>query len=129
MGIVVGLGSGVTNGAEGDRVAIPWLGWACGACEYCASGWETLCEQQRNTGYSVNGGFAEYRLFRPPRVDPRAQVRSAPGPRGPQAGGWLAGWGQSEVAGAQPIASARDQRPYRPLRHPRTMRREAAARA
>ena len=62
VGIVVGLGSGVTNVAEGDRVAIPWLGWACGACEYCASGWETLCEQQRNTGYSVNGGFAEYAL-------------------------------------------------------------------
>ena len=45
---------------EGDRVAVPWLGWACGACEWCASGWETLCPSQRNTGYSVDGGFAEY---------------------------------------------------------------------
>ena len=60
VGIVVGLGAGVSDVAEGDRVAIPWLGWACGACEYCASGWETLCERQRNTGYSVDGGFAEY---------------------------------------------------------------------
>jgi alcohol dehydrogenase, propanol-preferring len=60
VGIVVGLGAGVWDVAEGDRVAIPWLGWACGACEYCASGWETLCERQRNTGYSVDGGFAEY---------------------------------------------------------------------
>ena len=62
VGIVTRLGEGVTGLAEGDRVAIPWLGWACGACEYCASGWETLCERQKNTGYSVNGGFAEYAL-------------------------------------------------------------------
>jgi propanol-preferring alcohol dehydrogenase len=50
----------VTNLTEGNRVAVPWLGWACGACEYCASGWETLCLQQRNTGYSVDGGYADY---------------------------------------------------------------------
>src|SRR3954464_6275881 len=59
VGIVTALGAGVTNLAEGDRVAIPWLGWACGACEYCAAGWETLCLQQRNTGYSVDGSYAE----------------------------------------------------------------------
>ena len=39
---------------------MPWLGWACGACEACASGWETLCPNARYTGYTVNGGFAEY---------------------------------------------------------------------
>jgi propanol-preferring alcohol dehydrogenase len=60
VGIVTALGSGVTEVAEGDRVAIPWLGWACGACEHCMNGWETLCERQRNTGYSVNGSYAEY---------------------------------------------------------------------
>jgi len=60
VGVVIGLGDGVTAVDIGDRVAIPWLGWACGQCEYCMSGWETLCERQRNTGYSVNGGFAEY---------------------------------------------------------------------
>jgi len=60
VGIVVATGRGVTNLSEGNRVAIPWLGWACGACEYCASGWETLCLQQKNTGYSVDGGYAEY---------------------------------------------------------------------
>ena len=60
VGIVAAVGRGVTNLSEGNRVAIPWLGWACGACEYCASGWETLCLQQRNTGYSVDGGYAEY---------------------------------------------------------------------
>jgi alcohol dehydrogenase, propanol-preferring len=62
VGIVERLGASVTEVAEGDRVAAPWLGWACGACEYCASGWETLCLKQRNTGYSVNGGYAEYVL-------------------------------------------------------------------
>jgi alcohol dehydrogenase, propanol-preferring len=60
VGIVAAIGAGVTGVAEGDRVAVPWLGWACGACEWCASGWETLCPNQRNTGYSVDGGFAEY---------------------------------------------------------------------
>ena len=44
----------------GDRVALPWLGHACGHCDYCVSGWETLCEQQQNTGYSIDGGFAEF---------------------------------------------------------------------
>jgi propanol-preferring alcohol dehydrogenase len=62
VGLVTAVGPEVTRIAEGDRVAIPWLGWACGECEACTSGWETLCEQQRNTGYSVPGGYAEYVL-------------------------------------------------------------------
>jgi len=62
VGIVTAVGAGVAGIAEGDRVAVPWLGWACGSCEWCASGWETLCPNQRNTGYSVDGGFAEYVL-------------------------------------------------------------------
>jgi alcohol dehydrogenase, propanol-preferring len=62
VGLVAGLAAGVTDLSEGDRVAVPWLGWACGACEHCASGWETLCLAQRNTGYGVDGGFAEYLL-------------------------------------------------------------------
>jgi propanol-preferring alcohol dehydrogenase len=45
---------------EGDRVGIAWLGSACGYCEYCLSGWETLCLKQQNSGYSVNGSFAEF---------------------------------------------------------------------
>ena len=60
VGIVESLGVGVTDIAVGDRVAIPWLGYACGTCDYCVSGWETLCESQLNTGYSIDGGFAEY---------------------------------------------------------------------
>ena len=60
VGVVERLGSGVTRLTEGDRVALPWLGWACGACEACASGWETLCQQAKYTGYTIDGGFAEY---------------------------------------------------------------------
>ena len=60
VGIVESLGAGVTEVAVGDRVALPWLGYACGACEYCTTGWETLCEQQRNTGYGIDGGYAQY---------------------------------------------------------------------
>jgi alcohol dehydrogenase, propanol-preferring len=62
VGHVVAVGVGVTYVKEGDRVGIPWLYSACGHCEHCLGGWETLCEQQKNTGYSVNGGFAEYAL-------------------------------------------------------------------
>jgi propanol-preferring alcohol dehydrogenase len=60
VGIVITLGEGVTNRKLGDRVAIAWLGHACGHCDYCVSGWETLCEEQQNSGYSVDGAFAEY---------------------------------------------------------------------
>ena len=62
VGIITRVGRGVTRVGEGDRVAIPWLGWACGECEYCMTGWETLCERQQNSGYSVDGGWAEYAL-------------------------------------------------------------------
>lgn len=61
-GFVAALGPGVTNLKEGDPVGIAWLHDACGGCEYCVSGWETLCESQHNSGYSVNGTFAEYAI-------------------------------------------------------------------
>ena len=60
VGIVEQIGPGVTEVAVGDRVAIPWLGYACGTCEYCVSGWETLCLEQKNMGYSIDGSFADY---------------------------------------------------------------------
>ena len=60
VGIVEELGPGVTEVALGDRVAMPWLGYACGTCDYCVSGWETLCLEQKNMGYSIDGGFGEY---------------------------------------------------------------------
>ncbi|MFJ6327562.1 MULTISPECIES: alcohol dehydrogenase AdhP [unclassified Rhizobium] len=59
-GIVAAVGGGVTNVNEGDRVGIAWLHDACLKCEYCETGWETLCDHQHNTGYSCDGGFADY---------------------------------------------------------------------
>ena len=59
-GTVAELGAGVTDFKIGDAVGVAWLHDACLRCEYCETGWETLCEHQHNTGYSVNGGFAEY---------------------------------------------------------------------
>ncbi|WP_327002080.1 zinc-dependent alcohol dehydrogenase [Dactylosporangium sp. NBC_01737] len=60
VGVVEAVGDGVTGDWLGKRVAVPWLAAACGRCRYCLTGWETLCEHQLNTGYSVNGGYAEY---------------------------------------------------------------------
>jgi propanol-preferring alcohol dehydrogenase len=60
VGIVEKVGLGVNSPKVGDRVAVPWLGSACGVCDYCVDGWETLCEKQVNTGYGVNGAYAEY---------------------------------------------------------------------
>ncbi|WP_440073737.1 zinc-dependent alcohol dehydrogenase [Streptosporangium sp. OZ121] len=60
VGVIEKTGSAVTGRTVGERVAIPWLGYACGTCEYCVSGRETLCESQQNTGYTVDGGHAEY---------------------------------------------------------------------
>ncbi len=60
VGIVTELGPGVSVVALGDRVAMPWLGYACGQCDYCGSGRETLCLKQQNMGYSFDGAFGEY---------------------------------------------------------------------
>lgn len=65
VGTVVTTGPGVRHIREGDRVGVPWLYTACGHCRHCLGGWETLCLDQQNTGYSVNGGFAEYVLADP----------------------------------------------------------------
>lgn len=61
-GIVAAIGPGVSHLKEGDPVGIAWLHDACGCCEHCIDGWETLCESQHNSGYSVNGTFAEYAI-------------------------------------------------------------------
>lgn len=64
VGRVAAVGAGVTHLKEGDAVGVPWLHDACGHCSYCVTGWETLCGTQHNTGYSVNGGHAEYVVAR-----------------------------------------------------------------
>jgi len=69
-GEVVALGEGVTTVKVGDKVGNAWLWSACGTCEYCRTGWETLCLQQRNGGYGVDGSFGEYML-----VDERFAAR------------------------------------------------------
>ena len=82
VGYVEKLGTGVRTRAIGDRVAIAWLGCACGECRYCNSGWETLCEKQQNSGYSVNGTFAEYAVvpaaFASPVPDGISSLDAAP---------------------------------------------------
>jgi propanol-preferring alcohol dehydrogenase len=60
VGIVTTLGPEVTEVQVGERVALPWLGYACGTCDYCVSGWETLCPNQQMMGYTMDGGMAEY---------------------------------------------------------------------
>lgn len=82
IGIVEKLGAGVTNHDLGDRVSIAWLGRACGTCRYCVDGRETLCQSQVNSGYSIDGAFAEYAVVAsefavtvPEGVDP---VEAAP---------------------------------------------------
>lgn len=62
VGVVAALGEGVEHLTVGDPVGIAWLHDACGHCEYCITGWETLCETQHDSGYSVDGTFAEYAI-------------------------------------------------------------------
>jgi len=70
VGEVVALGADVTDLAIGDLVGNAWLWSACGSCQFCRTGWETLCESQKNGGYSVDGSFGQYML-----VDSRFAVR------------------------------------------------------
>jgi propanol-preferring alcohol dehydrogenase len=60
VGEVVRAGPGANRFVPGQRVGVPWLGWTCGECRYCRSGCENLCDRARFTGYTLDGGFAEY---------------------------------------------------------------------
>jgi propanol-preferring alcohol dehydrogenase len=60
VGRVVEIGGGIEGFSSGDRVGVPWLGWTDGTCRYCERGLENLCEAARFTGYTIDGGFAEY---------------------------------------------------------------------
>lgn len=60
VGRIEEIGEGVGDFQIGVRVGIPWLGWTCGECEYCTSGRENLCERARFTGYTIDGGYAEF---------------------------------------------------------------------
>ncbi len=60
VGTVTALGDRVQDFRIGDRVGVPWLGATCGSCRFCLSGRENLCDDARFTGYTLNGGYAEY---------------------------------------------------------------------
>jgi propanol-preferring alcohol dehydrogenase len=60
VGVVARRGARVDRFAVGDRVGVPWLGWTCGVCPFCAEGRENLCDRARFTGYQIDGGFAEF---------------------------------------------------------------------
>lgn len=60
VGTVVALGDGVRRFRLGDRVGVPWLGYTCGECRYCRKDQENLCERAGFTGYTLDGGYAEY---------------------------------------------------------------------
>jgi propanol-preferring alcohol dehydrogenase len=60
VGTVAAVGDGVSALAVGDRIGIPWLGWTCGVCRYCRAGQENLCDAPEFTGYTIDGGYADY---------------------------------------------------------------------
>ena len=62
VGRVEATGEGADHFHQGERVGIPWLGWTCGRCAYCISGHENLCDHARFTGYTIDGGYAEFTL-------------------------------------------------------------------
>lgn len=82
VGRVERVGIGVSGFREGDRVGVPWLGYACGVCRYCTSGRENLCDYAKFTGYQIDGGYTEYTAadsrFCFPIPDAYSNVHAAP---------------------------------------------------
>jgi len=82
VGTVIATGDGVERYSKGDRVGVPWLGWTCGACDFCRSGRENLCNKARFTGYQINGGYAELAVaderFSFPIADSYSDSEAAP---------------------------------------------------
>jgi propanol-preferring alcohol dehydrogenase len=82
VGRVTRAGNGIRRLSIGERVGVPWLGWTCGQCSYCQSGRENLCDQARFTGYTIDGGYAEYAVaderFCVPIPESYSDVAAAP---------------------------------------------------
>jgi propanol-preferring alcohol dehydrogenase len=62
VGVVEGVGLGAVGFSVGDRVGVPWLGRTCGRCRYCLEGTENLCDRPEFTGWTRDGGYAEFAL-------------------------------------------------------------------
>jgi len=77
VGRVAAVGDGASGLRVDERVGVPWLGHTCGACDYCASGHENLCDAPEFTGYTVNGGYAEYCVADARFVFPLPEARDA----------------------------------------------------
>ncbi|HEY3152878.1 MAG TPA: zinc-dependent alcohol dehydrogenase family protein, partial [Candidatus Binatia bacterium] len=82
VGNIAQLGRDVTRFKVSDRVGVPWLGWTCGKCSYCRNGQENLCDQAKFTGYTLDGGYAEFTVadqrFCFPIPDSYSDVEAAP---------------------------------------------------
>lgn len=82
VGRIETVGAGVDTFRAGERVGVPWLGWTCGECQFCASERENLCERARFTGYTLDGGYAEFAVadarFCFPLPDEYDDVSAAP---------------------------------------------------
>jgi propanol-preferring alcohol dehydrogenase len=78
VGRVVACGTGVESLHLGQRVGVPWLGWTCGDCVFCRSGRENLCAQARFTGYTLDGGFAEFLVAEADFCLPLSETLTAP---------------------------------------------------
>src|SRR6266545_3046267 len=84
VGRVAAAGPGVERFTPGQRAGVPWLGWTCGACRYCRSGRENLCDRARFTGYQLDGGYAECMPSPGPETATRSGSPSSLEPRGPE---------------------------------------------
>ena len=75
VGTVAAVGAAVMRFKIGDRLGVPWLGWTCGECSFCREGQENLCDRAKFTGYTLDGGYADY-----PHGRYSYHARSRPGP-------------------------------------------------
>ena len=82
VGTVATVGTRVTRFKIGDRLGVPWLGWTCGECSFCREGQENLCDRAKFTGYTLDGGYAEYTVadqrFCFPIPDDYSDIEAAP---------------------------------------------------
>jgi len=82
VGSVAAVGTAVTRFKIGDRLGVPWLGWTCGECLFCREGQENLCDRAKFTGYTLDGGYAEYTVadqrFCFPIPDDYSDIEAAP---------------------------------------------------